>query len=67
MLEKWLNAEKAIFLQCCGTSQDTSVTSNGRIREGYMEEIEVELDLYRLPLGWQGRKSTLGEEPIAKA
>ena len=35
---KWLNAEKAIFLQCCGSSQDTPVTSSGRIRDMYMKE-----------------------------
>lgn len=36
------------------------LTSNGRIREGYLEEIAADLDLYRWHLDWQGRKGTLG-------
>lgn len=35
---KWTGAEKAVFLQCCGSSQDIKMTSSGRRREGYVEE-----------------------------
>lgn len=55
---KWLSAEKATFLKCCGSLQVTTLTSNERIREDYMEEVAVELTLCRWHLGRQGRKGT---------
>lgn len=34
--------------------------------QGRLHEREVELDLYRWHLGWQGRRGTLGEDHVAK-
>lgn len=36
------------------------MSSSGRIREGYIEEIEAELDLCKWHLGWQGRRAYVG-------
>lgn len=62
-----LSAEKAIFLQCCGSSEVTILKSNGGIREDYMEEIAGE----QIYVGgiWAGmeRRAHLREEHKAKA
>lgn len=53
---------------CHGNLQNIKMTSDGRIREGYVEEIAFELGFVQVVfgLGREGR-APLGKEHVAKA